>query len=346
MSAIVQSKERPKFSVAIQSDAYKNLINNTLGDAKRSQRFIAAVSSAVAANPVLQECEPGSILSAALLGEGLNLSPSPQLGQYYMVPYNRKANPSKGITEAKLAQFQLGYKGYIQLAIRSGFYSKINVLAIKKGELIRFNPLLEEITVDLIDDELERENAETVGYYAMFEYLNGFRKEMYWSREKMMSHADKYSTAFKKADYEKLIKGQIPSADMWKYSSFWFKDFDGMAFKTMIRQLISKWGLMSTEMTEAITKDNAVIKQNGEYEYIDSTTADNEPVANDVLEPEAPTLLPKCTEETFKKNQDAWFKLVESGNKTSSDLIAWLSGKYTLTSEQQQQINDWSLAND
>lgn len=340
MNAIVQKKEKPKFSVAIQSETYKKLIENTLGDVKRSQRFIASVSSAVAANPALQECDPGSVLSSALLGEGLNLSPSPQLGQYYMVPYKRKANPNKGITEATLAQFQLGYKGYIQLAIRSGFYSKINVLDIKKGELVRFNPLLEEITVNLMEDELERENAETTGYYAMFEYLNGFRKEIYWSKEKMLSHADKYSTAFDKSIFLRLQDGEkVP--DAWKYSSFWYKDFDQMAFKTMLRQLISKWGVMSTEMTEAFTKDNAVIKANGDFDYIDSTTVDAPD--NEITEANDPNELPECTDETFNKNQGAWFKLVESGKKTSSDLITWLSAKYTLTEAQQQRINDWGL---
>jgi len=344
MNAIVQKKEKPKFSVAIQSDAYKNLIQSTLGDPKRSQRFIAAVSSAVAANPALQECEPGSILSSALLGEGLNLSPSPQLGQYYMVPYKRKANANKGIQEAMLAQFQIGYKGMIQLAIRSGFYSKINVLDIKRGELVSFNTLLEEITVNLIDDELEREQAETTGYYAMFEYLNGFRKEMYWSKEKMLAHADKYSMAFDKQIFLRLQAGEKVQ-DAWKYSSFWYKDFDGMAFKTMLRQLISKWGIMSTELTEAFTKDHAVIASNGEIDYIDSTS-------NDELQPEEPepekepAALPECSDETFKKNQQAWFNLVDSGNKSASDLINWLSAKYTLTKEQQMTIESWENVKD
>lgn len=345
MNAIVQKKEKPKFSVAIQSDSYKNLIQSTLGDPKRAQRFIASVSSAVAANPALQECEPGSILSSALLGEGLNLSPSPQLGQYYMVPYKRKANANKGIHEAMLAQFQLGYKGYIQLAIRSGFYSKINVLDIKRGELVSFNPLLEEITVNLIDDELERENAETTGYYAMFEYLNGFRKEMYWSKERMLAHADKYSMAFDKSIFLRLQAGEKVQ-DAWKYSSFWYKDFDGMAFKTMLRQLISKWGIMSTELTEAFTKDQAVISSTGEViDYIDSTSNDDPQLEEPEPEKE-PAAMPECTEETFIKNQQAWFNLVDSGKKTAKDLINWLSAKYTLTEKQQLTIESWEHIND
>ena len=173
---------RPKFSVAIQSDMYKNLINQTLGDKDRATRFIASISSAVATNQALQECDAGTILSGALLGESLNLSPSPQLGQYYLVPFN---DSKKGY---KVAQFQLGYKGYIQLAIRSGQYKKLNVLAIKKGELVKYDPLNEEIEVNLIEDEEERENAETIGYYAMFEYTNGFRKSLYWSKSKMEKH--------------------------------------------------------------------------------------------------------------------------------------------------------------
>ena len=120
--------QKPKFSVSIQSDAYKKLINNTLGDPDRAKRFIASISSAVATNPALQECEAGSILSGALLGEALNLSPSPQLGQYYLVGYKDK---NTGTTNA---QFQLGYKGYLALAMRSGQYKDLDVIEIKQGE--------------------------------------------------------------------------------------------------------------------------------------------------------------------------------------------------------------------
>lgn len=246
MSNMVTNK--PKFSVAIQSDMYKNLINQTLGDKDRATRFIASISSAVATNQSLQECDAGTILSGALLGESLNLSPSPQLGQYYLVPFN---DSKKGY---KVAQFQLGYKGYIQLAIRSGQYKKLNVLAIKKGELIKYDPLNEEIEVNLIEDEEERENAETIGYYAMFEYTNGFRKSLYWSKSKMEKHALKYSKGYA------AHKGY----------TFWEKDFDGMAYKTMLRQLISKWGIMSIDMQQAVEKDMATINTDGTYEYVDN----------------------------------------------------------------------------
>lgn len=235
----------------LTQDAVKNQINSVIGG-KNGSRFISSIVSAVQATPALQECTNTSILSAALLGESLNLSPSPQLGQYYLVPYD---NRKKG---AKEAQFQLGYKGYIQLALRSGQYKKLNVMAIKEEELIRFDPLNEEIEVNLIQDEEAREEAPTVGYYAMFEYLNGFRKSIYWSREKMVAHAKKFSPGYQRD----LEKGS-------QYT-FWSKNFDEMAFKTMLRQLISKWGVMSIDIVQAVDADMAVIREDGTKEYVEN----------------------------------------------------------------------------
>lgn len=227
--------QRPKFSAMISTPGYQKMINNTLKDPARARQFVAAITSAVAINPMLQECDPATILSGALLGESLNLSPSPQLGHYYLVPFNNTKKGCKG------AQFQLGYKGYVQLALRSGYYKRINVLDVKAGELVRWNPLTEEIQLDLMTDELERETAQTIGYVASFEYLNGFTKTIYWSREKMESHAIKYS------------KGYAAK----KGYTFWEKDFDAMAFKTMLRQLISKWGIMSIDLQKAFEADAA-----------------------------------------------------------------------------------------
>lgn len=267
-NSLAAKNQQPKFSVAIRSDMYKNLINNTLGDAKRATRFIASISSAIATSPNLQDCDAGTILSSALLGESLNLSPSPQLGQYYLVPFNDNNN------DRKVAQFQLGYKGYIQLAIRSGQYKKLNVIAIKEGELIRYDAMNEDIECALVEDEEERENTPTVGYYAMFELQNGFRKTMYWSKAKMEGHALKYSKGYK------AKKGY----------TFWEKDFDGMAFKTMLRQLISKWGIMSIELLNAFEKDMAVIDEKGNAQYVDS---DNEPIVPIQAATIEPTTVPQ-----------------------------------------------------
>lgn len=256
----VAKRQQPRFSVAITTDGYKKLINNTLGDPERAKRFVASITSAVAVNPALQECDAGTILAGALLGECLNLSPSPQLGQYYLVPFKSKAKYDKAGNliqpEITKAQFVLGYKGYIQLAVRSGAYKKLNVLEIKEGELIRFDPLNEEIICKIIEDYEEREAAPTIGYYAMFEYTNGFRKAIYWSREKMMSHADQFSPAYSASAHKKIMNGEIPDKDLWKFSSFWYKNFDDMAKKTMLRQLISRWGIMSTDMQRAFEQDS------------------------------------------------------------------------------------------
>ena len=252
-NSLVKQGAKPKFTAVINSDGYKKMINNTLGNPQKAARFVTAITSAVSTNPALAECDASTIVSAGLLGEGLNLSPSPQLGQYYLVPFNDRKN------NRKVAQFQLGYKGYIQLAIRSGQYKKLNVLPIKEGELISFNPLEEEIEVQLIEDETAREEAATIGYYAMFEYTNGFKKAMYWSKEKMESHAEKYSMGYK------AKKGY----------TFWEKDFDAMACKTMLRQIISKWGIMSIEMQKALESDSAVISENGSVDYIDAPVVEN-----------------------------------------------------------------------
>ena len=256
-----QVANRPKMSFTqfMGADVVQKRAIQILGE-KKALSFTSSIISAVQMNPGLQECEPKSIFNAALLGESLNLSPSPQLGQYYLVPFNNK--------NGKQAQFQIGYKGLIQLAIRSGQYKKLNVLAIKKGELIKYDPLNEEIEVNLIDDEVEREETETTGYYAMFEYTNGFKKSIYWSKPKMIKHAEKYSAGYK------AHKGY----------TFWEKDFDGMAYKTMLRQLISKWGIMSVEMQTAFESDMAVLKDDGTKEYIDNPTNDNNVIIEEVKE--------------------------------------------------------------
>lgn len=277
-NSLVNQNKEMGLTTFLTRDAAKKQINSIVGG-KNGARFISSIISAVQTTPALQECSNQSILSAALLGEALKLSPSPQLGQFYMVPFDNK---KKGYKEA---QFQLGYKGYVQLAERSGYYKKINVLAIKQGELIRYDPLNEEIVVDLIEDDVEREATPTAGYYAMFEYENGFRKTMYWTKRKMLAHAEKYSQAFRRNGGTKALEdleaGKIPERDLWKYSSFWFKDFDGMALKTMLRQLISKWGIMSIDLQTAVEKDTAVIREDGAADYVETEPQE---VANTVVE--------------------------------------------------------------
>lgn len=270
-NSLVQSKANAKMGMAayLTQDAVKNQINNIVGG-KNGTRFITSIVSAVNNNQQLQECTNQSILSAALLGESLNLSPSPMLGYYYMVPFNDK---NKG----KVAQFQIGYKGLIQLAIRSGQYKKINVMAIKKGELEYFDPLNEEIKVKLmVDDWDAREKAETIGYYAMFELVNGFKKALYWSKAQMEAHALQFSQGYR------AKKGY----------TFWEKDFDAMAYKTMLRQLLSKWGIMSTELMSAIDSDEAVINEDGSKVYVETEEVIDVPAQDPTPAPAAEPVAP------------------------------------------------------
>lgn len=251
ISNSLTTQKKSTFSVFMASDAVKQKINQMMSG-KEGGKFITSLISLVANNPAIAKCDHSTILASALLGESLKLSASPQLGQFYIVPFNDTKN------NRTVAQFQLGYKGYIQLAIRSGYYKKLNVLAIKEGELKQYNPLDETLEVNLIEDDEVREQTPTIGYYAMFEYQNGFTKTLYWSKAKMQAHAQKYSQSYRK---------DLKNKTSWSY---WAKDFDGMAFKTMLRQLISKWGLMSIDFQTAITNDMAVITEQGQPQFVDN----------------------------------------------------------------------------
>lgn len=256
----MQVQQKPKFSVAITTKGYQSLISNTLRDPARARRFTASITSAVAVNPALQECDAGTILAGALLGESLNLSPSPQLGQYYLVPFKQKAKYDRNNRlirpESVTAQFVLGYKGYIQLALRAAS-TRIWMLWSSSRASTSAKTGNRKAKFQFVEDDDQRDALPTVGYMAYFEYLNGFRKVLYWSKEKMMTHADTYSKAFSRKNYEDLMAGKVPESEMWKYSSFWYKNFDDMAKKTLLRQLISRWGVMSIEMTKAMESDNA-----------------------------------------------------------------------------------------
>ena len=257
-----------KFNNLINSSIMRTKIHQMVG-ATDSQEFITSITSAVNTNPALAECDPQTIISAALLGQSLHLKPSPQLGYFYMVPYKNK---KKKCTEA---QFQIGYKGYLQLAIRSNEYVDIDAMEIREGEYKGRNKL--------------------TGNMAYFEMKNGYIKRLYWSKEKMLNHADKYSQAFSKeattgqypkvsfADYE---AGKYDPKTEWQYSSFWYKNFDEMAKKTMLRQLLSKHALLSTEAIEkAVTSDNAVIDENLNPHFEDENIIDG--VATEKETPQA-----------------------------------------------------------
>ena len=232
----LQKAHKVQFSTLIKSDKVQKALTETLGDVARAKTFTASVISAVNTNRALADCDGMSIISGALLGETLKLSPSPQLGRYYLVPFkDNKTHTTK-------ATFQMGYKGYYELAMRSGAYKKITAISVKEGEFEFYDPFIEEFGYHHIVDPDERANAKTIGYYAFFELTNGFTKTIYWTKNQMEKHAEKYSMGYR------AHKGY----------TFWEKDFDAMAIKTMYRQLLSKYGILSVEMQNALTNDMTI----------------------------------------------------------------------------------------
>lgn len=267
------------FTAYITSEKVNAQIAKVVGG-KNSTRFISSIISAVQNNPQLKECTNQSILSAALQGEALNLPPSPQLGFFFMVPFKNKKK------ECIEAQFQLSAKGYKQLAMRSGQYVDIDVIYVREGEYLGRDKYTGKQKFEFIEDDEIREKTPIIGYLAYFEMLNGFKKQLYWSKSKMEMHADKYSQAFSLEAAKRLAAGKIPKEELWKYSSYWYTSFDEMAEKTMIRQLLSKWGMLSTEMVQAYDADMAVINEDGTKDYVD-TEVDAVDVPSQEIKPEA-----------------------------------------------------------
>lgn len=250
------------FSSFLVQDTIRKKINEIIGG-ENGQRFMSQIMSAVSTNTALQACEPYTILNCGFLSEALKLPPSPQLGYVYFVPFKSKDGKS-------VATFQIGYRGYIQLAMRSGTYKKLNVISIKESELVSYNILTEELNVNIIQDDLKRDSLPTIGYYAMFEYNNGFTKSLYWSKKKMEAHAVRYS------------QGYASDKKTGKTYTFWSKDFDSMAYKTMLRQLLSKWGMLSVDMIQAYQNDMTFQHEDKSPEYIGNE--------DDQLKPEENTI--------------------------------------------------------
>lgn len=309
MANQLEVKNKSGMATFLSKDSVRRNVLQVVGP-KNAQRFMSSIISAVQTTPALQECSNQSILSAALLGEALSLSPSPQLGQFYMVPYKKKDRQGNVISCE--AQFQMGAKGYKQLAMRTGQYLDLDVIYVRQGEYLGRDKYTGKQKFEFIEDDTVREDLPIVGYLAYFELLNGFKKQIYWTKEKMEKHADTYSQAFSLEKYRALQEGKIPAKEMWKYSSFWYKNFDEMAEKTMIRQLISKWGIMSIEMEDAYTRDMAVLDENGNPVYVDNMKNVEDILVRDIQE-NANT---KSFAEEVEKVEG---EVVEEENSTNAD---------------------------
>lgn len=214
--------------------------------AKKSS-FVNNITALVANSTGLQACDPLTIIYAGIKATALDLPLDPNLGFAYVIPYKKKDAPAQ-------AQFQLGYKGFVQLAIRSGQFQAINVTEVREGELQDFDLLTGETRFIA---KPNRETLPVVGYVAYFRLTNGFSKCLYMTRDEVEAHALRYSETYK-------------STKAWvKASSKWTTDFDAMAKKTVLKLLLSKYAPLSVEMQNAIKSDQAVIDERGEAHYVD-----------------------------------------------------------------------------
>ena len=230
-----------KFSVAIRSNAYQTLINNTLGDKELARQFVADISSVVSSNYQLQNCDAKTILTAGLVASSLKLPLAPTLGFAYVVPYKDKA------------QFQIGWKGLVQLAQRSGQFERLGVRPVHKGEWVG----QDEFGEDMFKFDHKFDTEEIIGYFAFMKLTNGFVKTLYWTKEQCEAHGTRYSKAH---------QGTNRGGEFDNWSSM----FDLMSQKTVMKQLLSKYAPLSTELQKAIEYDQAVVNADGKPVYVDN----------------------------------------------------------------------------
>ena len=216
--------EKGQSTVNIQETMFKNLINSDEIKSKftevlkdKATAYRDSIMNLVNGDEDLGECEPRSIIDACMIAASLDLSVDKNLDYIWIIPYKKKAN------------FGLGYKGYIQLLLRTGEYKAINVVEVYEGQLIAWNPLDEELDIDVNS----KKSDAIIGYAGYFEMLNGFRKSVYWSKENMDALRDNSS----KADFR------------------WSNDYKAIAKRTVIRNMISKWGILSSEIQKAYSED-------------------------------------------------------------------------------------------
>ena len=235
--------------------------------------FIASIIDLYNSDNNLQLCEPKSIVMECLKAAVLKLPINKALGYSYVIPFNNSKKDSNGNwVKVMEPTFQIGYRGYIQLAMRTGQYRIINADSVYDGELRKVNKLTGEI-----DFEGERKSDKVIGYFCHFELLNGFSKTLYMTVETMANHAKKYSKSIKKeTTVEALMALSNLPMQMDSKTVGWMGNFHGMALKTVIRVLLSKYGYLSIEMQQAFVQDMADEHTGGE------TTTDNQVQSFDV----------------------------------------------------------------
>lgn len=235
----------------INAPSVQSQFGNALGEHKDA--FVASLIDLFTGDKSLQACQPASIVAEALRAATLRLPLNKALGFSYIIVFNNNVkNPDGTWTKVPTPTFIPGYKGYIQLAMRTGQYKTINADFVYEGELRKVNKLTGEIAFDG-----EKKSDKIVGYFCYFELLNGFSKTLYVSVEDMANYALRYSPSFKgknKPQVEDLIKAAQTNQASTKVG--WEGNFNDMGLKTVVRRLLSKYGYLSVEMQDAISKDN------------------------------------------------------------------------------------------
>lgn len=253
-------------------DNVKKRFSDVLG--KKAPQFMASIVNVVSASPQLKACDANSIMAASFVAASFDLPIDSNLGFAALVPYKKRfKNPQTNEWESKeLAQFQMMYKGFVQLAIRTGQYEKMNCSEVYEDEILSYNPITGECKfVTDFSQTHQRENGETdkiVGYYGWFRLGTGFTKELYMSKNEVLNHAKKYSQSYRN------------DLNYNNQNSNWSTNFDAMAKKTVIKLLLSKWGILSVEMQRAITDDQKTFDEDGNEEYGDNQS--------DIIEAEDP----------------------------------------------------------
>lgn len=250
-----------EFVLSLQAENLQQLISHTLKNENRIVKFNASMLSAVTNNPKLLKCDVGTLVAANLSAMSMGLSVGP-LNYAYFVPYF--------INGKWKAQLQISYRGYVQLALRSGEYENIDAMVIREGEYFGRDEFSGRPKFKFINDEELAASKPIIGYMATLKLNRGFQKTIYWTKNAIIKHAQRYSESFR----------QSTGNDNWT------KDFDVMALKTVLRQLLGKWGIMSEEMQEAYEKDMAVIDENQNIEYVDNLAnlPDLEEIEDDKVE--------------------------------------------------------------
>lgn len=252
-----QPKPIDNFNRLIQAPAMQSYLFSTLHD--KRDTFVANVTALVGGNQQLQCCDPAAVIMTAIKATALDLPLDPNLGFAYVIPYQSR--------EGLIPQFQLGYKGYIQLALRSGKFRTMNTRDVREGEILDEDYMSGELICRRAEG---RESLPVVGYLAFFELTNGFRKSLYMSKVELEAHASRFSQTFKKG------------------RGVWSENFDSMAKKTVMKLLLSRFAPMSVDMADALRFDGASTGKDGQPVYVDNG-GDVAEVVSVASEPAEPT---------------------------------------------------------